>query len=238
MTPKAILFDLDDTLFDHRYSSRCGLAAVQKAQPGFALKSIDAFERDYMHLLDSVWPQVLAGTITADQSRLERFRILAQNYTVTTTEADLLHYATLYRDTYQESRQVTPGTVALLNHLRGLGIKIGIVTNNLLVEQQGKLQFCNLDHLIDTLVVSEEAGAIKPDPRIFEIALARVGCRADETVMVGDSWKHDVIGANGVGIRAVWYNRLGQARYDASKAAEIQSFEPLAEILPILLEDR
>ena len=77
---------------------------------------------------------------------------------------------------------------------------VGIVTNNLLEEQQDKLRQCALDGYVDELVVSEKAGMSKPDPRIFEIALDRLGCHRDEAAMVGDSWPADVAGA----IAATW----------------------------------
>jgi FMN phosphatase YigB (HAD superfamily) len=80
------------------------------------------------------------------------------------------------------------------------------VSNNLLEEQRGKLRQCELDAYIDVLVVSEEAGLSKPDPRIFQIALERLACRPDEVVMVGDSWPADVIGARAAGIEAIWFN--------------------------------
>ena len=80
--------------------------------------------------------------------------------------------------------------------------KVGIVSNNLLEEQQDKLRCCELDQYVDVLVVSEEAGISKPDPRIFEIVLDRLRCRPQEAVMIGDSWDADVLGAAAAGIQS------------------------------------
>ncbi len=91
---------------------------------------------------------------------------------------------------------------------------LGIVSNNLLDEQQEKLRVCGLDELVDALVVSEEAGVSKPDPAIFRVALDRLRVRADETVMIGDSWAADVEGARAAGIRAIWFNPAGAAAPD------------------------
>jgi hypothetical protein len=66
---------------------------------------------------------------------------------------------------------------------------------------------CGMDHLVDVLVTSEEVGEAKPARAIFAAALERVGCEPGQTVMVGDSWAVDVVGAHGVGIRPIWLNR-------------------------------
>jgi len=104
---------------------------------------------------------------------------------------------------------------ALLTRIRSRA-RVGIVSNNLLEEQAEKLRHCGLDRFIDTLVVSGEAGVSKPDPRIFRIALDRLGCEPAEAVMIGDSWTADVAGARAAGIRAIWFNPAGRERPDAS----------------------
>ena len=89
-----------------------------------------------------------------------------------------------------------------------------VVSNNLLEEQQEKLRACGMDRFVDVLVVSEEVGVAKPERRIFEVALERAQVRADEAVMIGDSWANDVEGARAAGIRAVWFTRDGRAALD------------------------
>ena len=115
---------------------------------------------------------------------------------------------------------------------------VGIVTNNLLEEQQDKLRQCRLDGYVDELVVSEKAGVSKPDPRIFQIALDRLGCRRDEVVMVGDSWPADVAGAIAAGIRAVWFNPQRKPRPEPSTSVdEIHALEPIEDALRVIFRD-
>src|SRR5690606_38016236 len=85
----------------------------------------------------------------------------------------------------------------------------GIVTNNFTAEQWGKLRVCGLDSLIDFMVTAESAGVAKPHPEIFRVALDQGGVGPSESVMVGDSWEVDVIGAVHVGLPAVWFDRWG-----------------------------
>jgi HAD superfamily hydrolase (TIGR01509 family) len=237
VTPtKAVLFDLDDTLFDHLHSTRQGLLAVCEAYPDLQQIPGDVLFADYTRLLDEVHLLVLAGSLTIDQGRRERFSRFFQLHAPTNAHlpATLEHAVALHREHYQASRQVVAGAVPLLEHLHSQ-VKIAIVTNNIIAEQVEKLRYLQLEHLIDTLVTSEETGFIKPDPRIFHVALERLGYRADEAVVVGDSWKWDVLGAQQAGIRAVWLNRNGIPCPDPELARELRSFEPLIEVANVIL---
>jgi putative hydrolase of the HAD superfamily len=139
-----------------------------------------------------------------------------------------------YRTGYLAARRAMDGAIELLTAVR-TRTRIGIVSNNLLDEQVEKLQYCRMDPFIDVLVVSEEAGISKPDPGIFQIALDRLGIRADETVMVGDSWANDIVGARRAGIRGVWFNprRLAKPEADAA-VGEINALTPVDAVMPIL----
>ncbi len=233
---KAVLFDLDDTLFDHLYSTRQGLLAVCEAYPGLQQCSLDVLFADYTRLLDEVHLRVLQGSLTIDEARRERFRRFFLLHAPATEDLATVveHAAMLHRERYQATRQVVAGAVALLEYLHKQ-VKIAIVTNNVVAEQIDKLQRLKMEHLIDELVTSEETGFIKPDPRIFQEALKRLGCRAEEAVMLGDSWKSDVLGAQQAGIRAIWLNRTGIVCPDPELAEELRSLEPLTEAIGVIL---
>jgi HAD superfamily hydrolase (TIGR01549 family) len=128
-----------------------------------------------------------------------------------------------YRAYYQELRRPVPGAPALLRRLHERA-QVGIITNNQVAEQQEKLIFLGLDGLVDFLVISEAVGVSKPDPAIFRAALDRAGATAKEAVMLGDSWENDVVGAHGVGIRPIWFNRFARPRPSPLAVAELRSF--------------
>jgi len=64
-----------------------------------------------------------------------------------------------------------------------------------------------LEPYLDVIVTSEEAGADKPNPIIFQAALQRAGVDASEAVHVGDQYKMDVVGARGVGVNPILIDR-------------------------------
>lgn len=201
--PDAVLFDLDDTLFDHRASSRAALAEVHRRHA--AHTDFDAFERHHMHYLEEMHLEVLAGRLGLDEARRERFRRVFRALGIDLANEEVAAVASAYRAGYVTARRPIDGARDLLQALAGR-VRIGIVSNNLLDEQRDKLEFCGFTPFIDALIVSDEFGISKPDPAIFQIALERLGVAAGDAVMIGDSWAADIVGAARAGIRGLWYN--------------------------------
>lgn len=210
---KAVLFDLDDTLFDHLGCARVALEGVQSSQSCLVPIPFDELERAHAHFLEELHREVIAGRMPLDIARRERFRRLLVSAGVEATDARAEAAAGEYRDRYKAARRAVNGAAALLPLVRARA-RVGIVSNNLLEEQADKLRACGLDCFIDALVVSEEAGVAKPDPAIFELALDRLGCRPKDAVMVGDSWPADIVGARSLGMSAVWFNPSGETPPD------------------------
>ena len=81
--------------------------------------------------------------------------------------------------------------------------KIGVIANQALgtverLQQHGILQF------IDLVIASAEEGVAKPDPRIYQIALERSGCKPENAVMIGDRIDNDIVPAKRMGIKTIW----------------------------------
>ena len=238
MTPvKAVLFDLDDTLLDHQHSNRIGLATAQQKYQCLREKRLEELERENLNLLNDLHDKFLRGIYSLDEARVERFRKLFALCDEEVTHAVATTAFKCFRQAYLAARRPVCGVIPLLNRLKP-DVKIAVVTNNLVAEQQDKLRACRLEQLVDALVVSEEAGFVKPDPAIFEIALNRLQCRAEEAVMIGDLWDVDILGAYRAGIRAIWLNRYGATCPDANIATEINSFEPVEMVLDLVLKGR
>ena len=97
-----------------------------------------------------------------------------------------------------------PNTEAMLKRFRDEGIPVGVVTNGGTETQWGKLRKTGIADLVTACVVSQEFGAWKPDPAIFNHALHLIGADAESTLFVGDNSEHDILGAIGVGMRTAW----------------------------------
>ena len=225
----AVLFDLDDTLFDHAHSARTALDVIRSSHRCFSAIDLDELNRSHSTILEALHGDVAVGRVPLDLARAERFRRLFRIAGVDADDTLSAATATAYRQAYIDARRAVDGAADLLAALRSHA-RIAIVTNNLVAEQREKLRHCGLDRYVDVLMASEEAGVSKPDPQIFEMALDRLHCRPEAAVMVGDSWENDIVGAQAAGIRGIWFNPAGDAPPDPTVPV-LRSLEPVDDAL-------
>ena len=109
-----------------------------------------------------------------------------------------------------EDEELYPEAVTCLEEL-SKRFKIGIIANQSLgtagrLEQHGILKYINL------VIASAEEGVSKPDRKIFDIALSRAKCKAENAVMIGDRVDNDIVPANHLGMKTVWIKQ-GLGKY-------------------------
>jgi HAD superfamily hydrolase (TIGR01509 family) len=223
---KTVFFDLDDTLFDHRYSRRCGFMALKAMHP--ALSAVDIRDMEIFHeqLIWANYTNVLEGEISIQDAMTERICTVCTRFGLTLAPAAIPETVRHYDAAYQKNRRAVPGSRELLAQLRKVA-GTGIITNGFRDLQEEKIAICGISPLIDILVISEEAGFNKPDKRIFQAALARADADPAESLYVGDSWNVDILPASACGMKAVWLNRYGQLCPNPSLAREITSYNGL-----------
>lgn len=102
-----------------------------------------------------------------------------------------------------------PETHAVLDALRGDGRALHVISNDT-DEIHGRIRELGLAAYFDSVTCSQEAGANKPDPAPFRLALRRAGCTPAEAIHVGNTYAEDVIGARGVGIAPILVDREGR----------------------------
>ena len=203
---KAVSFDGDGTLWDFEKVMRGGLGKVLDEFRRI-LDDPRAFEvsvDDLIQIRDEVAASVPGpghGS-TLDEIRRASFVALLERFGVSDKPlAD--HLATTYFTHRFSVIELYDDTLTTLEGLAGR-YRVGLTSNgNTYPERFGLADY------FDFVLISEECGFAKPDPRIYHEALRRGGCAPGEAVHVGDSLIHDVQGAQEVGIYAVWLNRQG-----------------------------
>jgi HAD superfamily hydrolase (TIGR01549 family) len=115
----------------------------------------------------------------------------------------------------------------------GRDYTLGLITNGEGVPQRRKLEALGIAHHFDVVLVSGEFGQMKPRRAIFDQALALAGVKASEAVHVGDHIEADVWGAQGAGMRAIWFNAEGRRSHwdSAVPDATVTSFPELSSVL-------
>lgn len=204
MTIKAVLFDLDDTLYgSFAECDRCGLEAAGRyaAQAAGipAAQAEEAMRNGRLMLRD-----------TSKDEPESHDRTLFAKLGLEALGVNPIAHAEAMHDAYWEAsfNQMVrrEGVLELLTRLKAAGIPVGVCTNMFAGIQMRKLCRLGLADVCGILITSEEAGRDKPHPDIYQLALRRLGVSAEETLMVGDNLNHDIRGALHAGLHALWLN--------------------------------
>lgn len=223
---RAILFDLDDTLFDHAHASQMAMRALHAEHA--AHLDFASFSAEHAGLLEHYHQRFLKGEYSLDEARAARMTALFGHFGLPIDADKAWQVSMAYRDLHQSHRQLVAGAGDLLEKLY-CEYSLAIVTNNSSAEQRAKLKHLGIAGHFKALAISEEVGATKPDARIYYAALDQLGCEPHEVVMVGDNLHADVQGAHDAGIAAIWFNRFGKTASDPVE--QVNALAPANDVL-------
>jgi putative hydrolase of the HAD superfamily len=199
MRYQAVLFDLDNTLYDYNACYRAANDVLfpwleeRTGRPRAELEPLYREAKRRNHV-------ALAGT-AASHNRLLYYQRLAEllGLNVFGTADVLLN---IFWDAFLAHIRPLPGALELLEAIRPRGICL--VTDMTAEIQYRKVARLGIAPFIDAIVTSEEAGVEKPHPWSFYLALRKLGARAEEACMVGDDFTKDVEGPLLAGLDAYW----------------------------------
>jgi HAD superfamily hydrolase (TIGR01549 family) len=206
---RAVLFDLDDTIYDHSYASRKALEQTIGLDSALTAAGIDFVEAQNHYWLERLHHDVAQGSRSLEDARNERWMRLLEHFQGNVENASRL--ASFHRNTYLKHERAVPGAFDMLDTLRNAGLALAIVSNNSRAEQLGKLERLGVLRMFSAIIVSADHGFSKPDPRLFQQALNRLDVSASEAVHVGDNWNADIEGAINASIHPIWFNRFEAA---------------------------
>ncbi len=199
---KAVIFDLDGTLYDYNTLEKEAFAAVGE----LVLEKIGVSEEQYGKAFGRARLEVkkVLGDVAASHNRMLYFQKTMEYLDIRPLFLTLEMYET-YWGTFLDKMALYPGARAFLDELYERHIRIGICSDMLARIQHRKLVALGLQDDVDCLVTSEEAGVEKPSPEIFEICLRKLRLEPEEVCFVGDTYEKDVKGAAAVGMHTVWF---------------------------------
>jgi putative hydrolase of the HAD superfamily len=241
MSTTAILFDLDNTLYDHYYSMRRAMGVVLSTWPNaFGTGSADNLCSAYGRALDRSYERYIHGTCTRENAEVETVDSFFSSFETPPHERpDWRTFRATYEGAYMSDRRASPGVVDMLVRLRERGYATAILTNGDAVTQEEKCRAIGIRHLCGPLLTSKEFGMPKPAAAFFHYGASQLGATKSETLMVGDNVEIDVRGALLAGLRACLYAPKGETgirRVDTTDVQTVRHWDEFTRLLGIVSE--
>jgi 2-haloacid dehalogenase len=220
------LLDADGTLFDY---DRAEATALQRTFEHMGQPFEPGFVELYRRINGQIWLEFEQGKISQARLRTLRFEMLFQAIGVDLSPGA---FSPRYLQNLAQGTDLIDGAEEVIRALHGR-IGLMLITNGLQDVQRPRFARSALDGFFAGLVISEEVGAAKPHPRIFDVAFEQMG-RPDreEVLMVGDSLTSDMRGGIDYGIDTCWFNP-GQRPRDPGVGVryEIQDLRQLLDLV-------
>lgn len=205
---KDLFIDLDDTLWDiHQNSKECLLEIYDDYGYKEYYASFDDYYNVYMPGNIHLWGLYRKGEISKDELIVERFLAPVREFGIDDSGyAKKLSDDFLERTTYKT--RLVDGTMELLEYLKPK-YSMHILSNGFREVQYKKIENSGLKPFFDKIILSDDAGINKPHPDFFTYALEKTNATQSETLMIGDSWDADILGAYNSNIHQLWFNPEG-----------------------------
>lgn len=262
MSPLALLFDLDDTLVPERPRAEAIMRAVcqtfaaeHNADPQALADAVFQIARPLWHACPhrsfcrtvglSSW-EALWGPIEGAQAEIAPLRRWVPTYRLQTWRDALGRFCSPSDDLVGRMSQAFAAQRAALHHpyeespavLHEMAsrFRIACVTNGLSSIQRRKLDGSGLADVFHAVVIAGDIGMVKPDAAPFRAALSALGVEPDQAVMIGNSLRSDIAGANQLGMPSIWVNRDAEPPDPAIRPTrEIACLQDLPDALESLI---
>lgn len=230
MAYKNLFIDLDDTLWDIHLNGKECLEEIysdygyHKYYPTF-----DDYYSVYMPSNHHLWGLYRQGKIRKDELIVERFLVPVREFGIDDAE-----YAKALSDDFLErttrKTKLIDGTMELLEYLKPK-YRMHILSNGFREVQFKKIENSGLKPYFDKIILSEDAGINKPHPDIFTYALKNTNSRRNQTMMIGDSWEADIVGARNSRISQIWFNPAGLPAEEFEPTFTVRTLQEIKDIL-------
>jgi putative hydrolase of the HAD superfamily len=202
MSIKHVFFDLDHTLWDfEKNSAKAYEACFKKNQLNI---NLNEFLKAYVPINERYWKLYREEKVTKEALKYGRLKEAFNQTDFDISDSLIDKIAEEYLDFLPTFNSLFDGAIAILDYLAPK-YQLHIITNGFAEIQTAKLSNSGISHYFKELITSESVGVKKPDPKIFNYALQKAKANPAESMMIGDSLEADVLGAENVGMQAIFF---------------------------------
>ncbi|MFC6266986.1 YjjG family noncanonical pyrimidine nucleotidase [Frigoriflavimonas asaccharolytica] len=224
---KHIFFDLDNTLWDHRKNAKLTLIKLfakydcaNKYQLGF-----EEFHVQYDIINEEMWAKMRDEKIDKAYLRKHRFYDTFLKFGIDDFELSQ-NFENQFLDDIVEFNELVDGSLEILDYLTAKEYKLHIITNGFEEVSYRKIEGSGMKNYFETVTSADSLNIRKPNPKIFEHALQIANATKEESILIGDDWIADVLGAKNFGLDVIFFDVFN----DQPALTEIKRVEKLVEI--------
>jgi len=228
-----LFIDFDDTLYDTHGNAVIALGELFDAlhlERWFP--DAQVFYDRYWETNIDLWTRYSRGEITRDYLIVERFRRpLSYGQGLEPSIDYCLEASDLFLDFCSSKPGLVAGARELMDYLKGRGYRMHMCSNGFHEVQYKKLRACGLHDFFDTVILSEDAGANKPSKVFFDYAFRQTGAQRETTLMIGDNFQTDILGAKRAGLDTAYFNRYPDYPAPEPVTYEVTRLSQLMDVL-------
>lgn len=225
-----IYFDLDDTLLNHKAAEASGLKDVYENFEFFQKTTPEKLIDEYHVVNSKQWGLYSRGKVSREELQRNRFEQTLEKLGLDKSRYDEVgsYYMQCYRNHWQWMDGAREAYLRVSEKL-----PTGILTNGFAETQRKKIEEFDLRETARHLVISEDVGALKPDPKVFRHATELAGVAPEDILYVGDSFSSDIEGGSRFGWNTAWYTDNGDTEKHKKADFVFYNFSDLTERLDL-----
>ena len=202
---KAVLFDVDDTLYDQVIPFQKAYEELFKGS--FELPIEELYKRS-RYYSDEVFEATQRGEMSMEAMYIYRVQKAFESFGISVTDDEALEFQRLYAGN-QKKLEISETMRTIIELCQKHEIMMGVITNGPSQHQWNKVKALKVMEFIreEYIFVSGDIGVAKPQIGIFQHVEKIMNLNPEETLFIGDTFQSDIVGAKEAGWKAIWLNR-------------------------------
>jgi putative hydrolase of the HAD superfamily len=210
-----IFFDLDNTLWDHRKNAYLTIKSLFEKQEITLKYNIDfeEFHSVYHEINERLWENIRDGIIDKEYLRRYRFYDTFKHFDVDDEELSMF-FEEHFLDKILNHNELVEGAEYILEYLKAKNYTLHIISNGFKEVTERKCILSGIDKYFQTITSADSVGIRKPKPEIFEYSLGLSDAKKDNSILIGDDWVADVVGAQNFGMDVIFFDVFNENKQE------------------------